>query len=471
MAAPCILSLVSLLLILRGMEAYMLSRGSHLKGQRGGLFLRRIADRMTKYGKGLTACDESAGTIGVRFERVGIENSEENRRRYRQLLFETSAGPACLSGAILDPETLFQNHENGQSFPSFLKSRGISVGVKPHLKVAELPGTGGETVMQGLDSLADRLKEYKKAGAEFTKWRSPIKIDTRKGLPTALAIESNMRDLARFALISQMEGLVPIVEPDVLMEGDHDLRTARKVNEEIQSVLWRECIKHGVDIQSTVLKTSLVLPGKNCKESFTVREIARQNLVAFANTVPPAMPGIVFLSGGQPFFDVAARLSALNSEKPAFGVKHAPWQLSFSWSAALQLPVMELCRGKEGEMPLDDMAKLYAQELKIASLAARGKYNFDQGRGDHKGEGGGLIKGMQAESTRWRRRPQRKRKEKEQAKTPDPTTATAASSSSPEGGEGGVSPSTSLSPQTEADAEAAVRGETKSELETATSPS
>ena len=164
----------------------------------------------------ISACDESAGTIGGRFQKVGIENTVENRRKYRQMLFESPQCEEFLSAAILDPETLYQRSDSdGKLFPEVLKERGIVCGVKPHLKVYKLPGTNGDTVMQGLDSLAARCKEYYKAGARFAKWRSPLVIDIEKGCPTNLAIRSNMQDLARYALICQSEGLMPIVEPDI----------------------------------------------------------------------------------------------------------------------------------------------------------------------------------------------------------------------------------------------------------------
>ena len=209
--------------------------------------LEKVAAMIGTPGKGITACDEGPGTIGMRFEAVGVENTEENRRAYRQVLFESPGASDYLSAAILDPETLYQRSStDDELFPAVLTRAGIVPGVKPHLKVYALPGQDGATVMQGLDSLAARCVEYKAAGCEFAKWRSPIEIDVAAGQPSDLVIEANMRDLARYALICQAEGLVPIVEPDISLTGDHDLETAVRVNVKVQSELFKAMLDHGV---------------------------------------------------------------------------------------------------------------------------------------------------------------------------------------------------------------------------------
>lgn len=247
----------------------------------------------------------------------------------------------------------------------------IIPGVKPHLKVYTLPGTGGGTVMQGLDSLACRCKEYYKAGARFAKWRSPLVIDTTLGRPTDLAITSNMRDLARYALICQSEGLLPIVEPDVREE-------AINVNIRVQSELFKAMINHGVYMAGSILKSNIVNPGKDCPISYTVDEIARANVFVLEQSFPVAMKGANFLSGGQTLEQAAARPSAINKRKGK-----CPWNLSFSWSQALQLPLLELCKGK-GELQIEAMSDLYIEELKIASAGALGQYEGKDGDGDHK---------------------------------------------------------------------------------------
>lgn len=339
--------------------------------------LEETAALLCSPGKGISACDESAGTIGKRFEAVGIKNTEENRRKYRQMLFETDGVGDFLSGVILDPETLYQKSStDGRLFPEVLTSKGIVPGVKPHLKVYELPGTNGDTVMQGLDSLAVRAREYKKAGAKFAKWRSPIVIDVTAGRPTSTAVRANMQDLARYALICQSEGLMPIVEPDVSLSGDHNLETAVKVNIAVQSELFKAMTDMGVYMAGATLKSNIVNPGKDCLQSYTVQEIATANLFVLRQSFPVAMKGNNYLSGGQSLKQAATRLSAINKMK-----KNDPWNLSFSWSAAIQLPLLELCK-ESGDLELARMSKLYKEELQIASTASLGKLD-DLKDGDH----------------------------------------------------------------------------------------
>ena len=346
--------------------------------------LAATAKLIASPGKGITACDEGPGTIGSRFEAVGIENSAETRRLYRQMLFETPHCEEYLSGAILDPETLLQRSSSelnrSKPFPQVLSEKGIIPGVKPHLKVYKLPGTGGDTVMQGLDSLAERCQTYYAAGARFAKWRSPFTIDTPSGRPTDLAIESNMRDLARYALICQSQGLVPIVEPDVSLTGTHTLGEAIDVNIRIQSTLFKAMIDHGVYMAGTILKSNIVNPGRDCRTPYSVEEIAQANVFVFEQAFPVAMPGANYLSGGQTLQDATARLCAINKVN-----KKGPWNLSFSFSQAFQLPLLELCQGKGGELQLEDMSKLYLEELQIASAAAKGEHVWKVGEGDHNG--------------------------------------------------------------------------------------
>ncbi|KAG8459667.1 hypothetical protein KFE25_003119 [Diacronema lutheri] len=353
------------------------SNGAHLSvAQKAEL--AEIARLVARPGKGLTACDEGPLTVGARFEKVGITNSEETRRAYRQMLFETPGAEQYLSGAILDPETLYQKSStSGDFFPQVLSDRGIVPGVKPHLKVYALPGCGGETVMQGLDSLAARCAEYRKAGARFAKWRSPLEI--RDGQISRLAIEANMHDLARYALICQAEGLMPIVEPDISLAGDYDLETAVRLNVEVQAELYKAMIDHGVYMEGATLKPNMVNPGKACTTKYTCEQIGQANIDVLSRVFPCAMPGANFLSGGQSLENAAARLSAINKAKGG-----CPWNLSFSWSQALQLPLMELCKGT-GELQLEAMSELYLSELKIAGAAALGQYEPPlPGAGDHK---------------------------------------------------------------------------------------
>jgi fructose-bisphosphate aldolase class I len=288
--------------------------------------LDETARRLCCWGKGISACDESAGTVGKRFESVGIANTEENRRKYRQMLFETEGIESYLSGVILDPETLYQKSSNcHQYFPEVLSSKGILPGVKPHLKVYALPGTNGDTVMQGLDSLAVRIRDYKQAGAKFAKWRSPLVINMSKSRPTDLAIRSNMRDLARYALICQSEGVMPIVEPDVSLVGTHTLEESVQINSKVQSELFKTMMDHGVYMSGATLKSNMVNPGKDCLKSYTAQEIADANLFVLRQCFPVAMKGNHFLSGGQTLEQAAARLSAINQQKK----DSDPWNLRY----------------------------------------------------------------------------------------------------------------------------------------------
>ncbi|KAI8465806.1 MAG: fructose-bisphosphate aldolase [Monoraphidium minutum] len=351
--------------------------GAHLSKERKAE-LEAVCEGIAQRGKGITACDEGPGTIGDRFAKYGIDNTEENRRAYRQMLFEAPGANKFLCAAILDPETLYQRSTSAGTplFPARLKELGILPGVKPHLKVYALPGQRGSTSMQGLDSLAARLEEYKAAGAVFAKWRSPLVIDEANGQPSDFVIEANMQDLARYALICQDVGLVPIVEPDVSMAGTHTLEAALAINTKIQSVLYRALHEHGVFMEGVILKSNIVNPGKQCPKAYSVDEIGQANVDLFRRVMPTAVRSANFLSGGQSLADASARLSAMNERKG-----NLPVNLSFSWSAALQMPLFALCKG---ELKLKEMEALYLEELAVASAAAKGEYKRKGTEGDHK---------------------------------------------------------------------------------------
>uniref|UniRef100_A0A7S0GA25 fructose-bisphosphate aldolase n=1 Tax=Proboscia inermis TaxID=420281 RepID=A0A7S0GA25_9STRA len=240
--------------------------------------------------------------------------------------------------------------------------------------------------MQGLDSLAVRARQYYAAGARFAKWRSPIEIDTAKGRPTELAINANMSDLARYALICQSEGLMPIVEPDVVLAGTHSLAVAVEVNVRVQAELFHAMRKHGVYMAGTTLKPNMVLPGLECPVSYSVEEIARANAFVMEQCLPAALTSVNYLSGGQSLTQALVRLNAI-----AQHTRHLPWNTSFSWSKALQLPLLELC-GEKKALCLQEMGCLYIEELKLASLASLGTLIDDEyttinedDNGDHKG--------------------------------------------------------------------------------------
>jgi len=317
--------------------------------------------------------------VNPRFEKVGVEATEDRRRAYRQMLFEADGAQDCIAAAILDPETMFQLSTEGTPLPKVLSQRGILPGVKPSLQVYKLPGCDGETVMQGLDSLAERLREYKAAGAVFAKWRSPLNVDVAAGKPSQLAIEANMRDQARYALICQSEGIVPIVEPDVVLAGDHTLEDAIEINVRILTVLYTAMAEHGVHLDGTLLKVNMVNAGKGCPRQYTLEQIADANLRTLRRAVPVAVRSVNYLSGGLPLADATARLDAINKLKSTRGGdRYAPWNLSYSWSAAIQMPLFDLCldasleRDERTGLPLRAMASKYVAHLKMASSAATG---------------------------------------------------------------------------------------------------
>jgi len=358
-------------------EEMLLSLYPHLKSEQQRKELLATALQLGSHGKGITACDESAGTIGKRFEAVGITNTEENRRAYRQMLLDTDDIEQYLCGAILDPETLTQKSDRtNDTFPEVLERRNIAVGVKPHLKVYALPGCNGDTVMQGLDSLAVRCRLYYSQGARFAKWRSPIVIDVSNGQPSPLAVKTNMEDLARYALICQSEGLMPIVEPDIVIKGtSQTLEQATKVAIQVQAHLYNAMIQHNVYMEGSTLKPSMVLPGEKCTTSYSLQQIAHANLHVLQSSLPVAMPAVNYLSGGQSLSQACARLHAINYfQNPTIKIGKKPWNLSFSWSAAIQLPIIDLCR-QQSTMPLERMANLYLDELQMASKASTGTYD------------------------------------------------------------------------------------------------
>lgn len=338
--------------------------------------LEAVVRQIAVSGKGISACDESDRTINPRFENVGVEASAEMRGAYRQALFEAPGASDYLTAVILDPETVNQKASDGTPFPEFLKQRGMVPGVKPSLTVYTLPGTSGETTMQGLDSLAVRLKEYKSAGCLFAKWRSPLTIDVNKGTPSAFAIETNMRDQARYALICQSEGVVPIVEPDLVLKGDHTLEDAVEANARVNMELFRAMIDYGVHLDGCILKTNIVSPGKDCSTAFTNEDIADANLRMLRRVVPVSIASVNYLSGGLSLSDASARLGTINALKQKRGGdKYAPWNLSFSWSACIQLPLFQLCKEHKADasgLPREEIQKLYIANLKIAKDAALG---------------------------------------------------------------------------------------------------
>ncbi len=296
--------------------------------------LAETALAMVAPGKGIIAIDESTGTIAKRFAGVGIENTEENRRAYREMLLTTPMLGEHISGAILYDETLRQSTRDGVPFAKVMAANGMIPGIKVDKGTHPLAGCPGEVVTEGLDGLRERLKEYYSLGARFAKWRAVINIGD--DVPTGTAIEANAHALARYAALCQEAGLVPLVEPEVLMEGDHDIETCYEVTEATLRALFSALYEQNVMLEGTLLKASMVVPGKDCEEQASVEEVADATVMCLKSTVPAILPGVVFLSGGQSDEDATAHLDAMNR------LGNLPWPLSFSYGRAMQTAALEL---------------------------------------------------------------------------------------------------------------------------------
>jgi fructose-bisphosphate aldolase class I len=326
--------------------------------------LKSTAQALLAPGKGLLAADESFPTIGKRFAALNIPSTEENRRAYRETLFTAPGLSEFISGVILFDETLRQKM-GGASIPEALARHGIIPGIKVDLGAIPLPGFPGEKITQGLDGLRERLAEYRQLGARFTKWRAVITIG--EGLPTQTCIESNAEALALFAAVCQEAGLVPIVEPEVLMDGDHTLARCEEVMSTTLTTVFAALSRHRVVLETMLLKTGMVLSGQDCPQQAGVEEVAGATLRCLRHVVPPAVPGIVFLSGGQS--DVAAT-ERLNAICHAGG---APWQLTFSYGRALQDAALKTWRGSPANVAAAQAALHH--RARCNSLAVQGKYS------------------------------------------------------------------------------------------------
>lgn len=290
--------------------------------------LAETALALVSPGKGLIAIDESSNTIAKRFASVGIENSEEHRRRYRELLITTPDLNASISGAILFDETIQQSTRDDVPFARYLADHDIIPGIRVDKGAVPLAGCPGELITEGLDGLRDRLKAYYALGARFAKWRAVITMGD--DIPSGTCLETNAHALARFAALCQEQGLVPVVEPEVLMDGDHDLQTSYEVTEAMLRSLFGALYDQNVLLEGTILRASMILPGKSCDEQASVEEVAEATVMCLKSTVPAILPGVVFLSGGQSDRDATAHLDAMNR------MGKLPWALSFSYGRALQ---------------------------------------------------------------------------------------------------------------------------------------
>ncbi|WZY69663.1 hypothetical protein YC2023_001903 [Brassica napus] len=326
--------------------------------------LIKTAKYIATPGKGILAADESTGTIGKRFSGINVENIESNRQALRELLFTSPGALPCLSGVILFEETLYQKTSDGKPFVEFLQENGVIPGIKVDKGVVDLAGTNGETTTQGLDSLGARCQEYYKAGARFAKWRAVLKIGATE--PSELSIQENAKGLARYAIICQENGLVPIVEPEVLTDGSHDIKKCAAVTETVLSAVYKALNDHHVLLEGTLLKPNMVTPGSDSAK-VAPEVIAEYTVTALRRTVPPAVPGIVFLSGGQSEEEATLNLNAMNKLDLL-----KPWTLTFSFGRALQQSTLKAWGGKK-----ENVAKAQATFLvrcKANSDATLGKY-------------------------------------------------------------------------------------------------
>src|SRR5436305_11382371 len=302
--------------------------------------LNETARALVAPGKGILAADESDSTIKKRFDSIGVDSTEDNRRAYRDLLFTTEGAEEFISGVILFDETIRQSASDGTPFPKLLESKGIIPGIKVDKGAKPLALTDGETVTEGLDDLRARLEEYRELGARFAKWRATYSIDAEK--PSEYCVWTNAHALARYAALCQDADLVPIVEPEVLQDGTHTIEQSRKATGRVLQAVYTELHDQRLDFRGTLLKPNMVLSGFEAAQRAGADEVAEATLDVFRRHVPSAVPGIVFLSGGQSDEDATAHLNAMNARGPH------PWQLSFSYGRALQAPALTAWGGREG---------------------------------------------------------------------------------------------------------------------------
>jgi fructose-bisphosphate aldolase, class I len=329
-----------------------------------GAELHETAKALVAGGKGILAADESDRTIKKRFDSIGVESTEENRRAYRELLFTTPGVEEYVSGVILFDETIRQSSADGTPFPKLLEGRGIIPGIKVDKGTKPLALSEGETITEGLDGLRERLGEYRELGARFTKWRATYSIGVES--PSEYCVWTNAHALARYAALSQEAGLVPIVEPEVLMDGDHTIEESSKATGRALQALYTELHDQRLDFYGTLLKPNMVLSGYDASDRASVDEVADATLDVLYRHVPAAVPGIVFLSGGQTDEDATAHLNAMNARGPH------PWELSFSYGRALQAPALKAWGGDPANV--EEAQKAFYRRAKFNSAARTGSY-------------------------------------------------------------------------------------------------
>lgn len=323
------------------------------------------AEALVAKGKGILAADESTGTITKRFDSIGAECTEPKRREYRGLLFSTEGAAEHVSGVILFDETLRQATDDGTPFPALLTEQGILPGIKVDTGAKDLAGSNGEKVTEGLDGLRDRVAEYYALGARFAKWRAVITIGD--GIPSDYCIDANAHALARYAKICQEGGLVPIVEPEVLMDGDHTAERCEAVTTRVLQRTFNALFDQGVLLEGMLLKPNMVISGAGCGEQANVAEVAERTMRCFRRVVPAAVPGVVFLSGGQSDELATAHLSAMNAMGPH------PWEVSFSYGRALQAPALKAWGGLTENIGAAQAA--YLHRARCNGAARSGSYS------------------------------------------------------------------------------------------------
>jgi fructose-bisphosphate aldolase class I len=329
--------------------------------------LTRVAHAMVAPGKGLLAADESSSTIKKRFDAIGVESTEANRRDYREFLFRTTdAMKGHISGVILYDETIRQKAKDGTPLVKLIELAGALPGIKVDAGAKPLAMCPAETITEGLDGLRERLIEYRGLGAKFAKWRAVI--DIGRGVPSFTAIQTNAHALARYAALCQEQAIVPIVEPEVLMDGDHDIDTCANVTQWVLKEVFYALFNQKVELEGIVLKPNMIVPGAKCAKQVSAEEVAQRTVAILKRCVPAAVPGIAFLSGGQSDEDATAHLNAMNAAHPQL-----PWPLTFSYGRALQAAPQKAWSGKEENVAAAQRA--FSHRARMNSLAALGQWN------------------------------------------------------------------------------------------------
>jgi fructose-bisphosphate aldolase class I len=329
--------------------------------------LNKVAEAMVAPGRGILAADESSGTIKKRFDAIGVESTEDSRRDYREMLFRASEGMKNISGVILYDETIWQKAKDGTPLVEIIKKAGSIPGIKVDEGTKPLPNCPGEVVTAGLDKLPDRLPKYYEQGARFAKWRAVIDIGA--GIPSYTAIRTNTHALARYAAICQVNNIVPIVEPEVLMDGDHDIDRCYEVTEWVLKTQFEELYYQRVALEGMVLKPNMAIAGKKCAKRAGVEEVAEKTVRLLKACVPGAVPGIAFLSGGQSDEEATAHLDAMNR------IGNLPWRLTFSYGRALQHGPQKAWSGKSENVAAAQ--RVFTHRARMNGLASTGQWKQD----------------------------------------------------------------------------------------------